>query len=81
LLREYLPNANARTASRSAQYGNKPPGLSVISIADSRALFGANPLAVISAPIRQAQLEFLNPGSRYQHPFFWAPFILMGNRL
>ena len=31
--------------------------------------------------IRQVQLEFLKADSPYQHPLYWAPFILMGNWL
>ena len=31
--------------------------------------------------MRQAQLGFLKPESQYNHPFYWAPFILMGNWL
>ncbi|HEY9668747.1 MAG TPA: CHAT domain-containing protein, partial [Coleofasciculaceae cyanobacterium] len=28
--------------------------------------------------VRQTQLAFLK-NSQYNHPFFWAPFILLGN--
>ena len=31
--------------------------------------------------LRLAQLERLHTQSRHAHPFFWAPFILMGNWL
>ena len=31
--------------------------------------------------VRQTQLSFMKPESHYQHPFYWAPFILMGNWL
>jgi len=30
------------------------------------------------AALRQAQLDMLQEGGRYSHPFFWAPFILVG---
>lgn len=29
--------------------------------------------------VRQAQLELLNSDSNQQHPYFWAPFVLIGN--
>jgi CHAT domain-containing protein len=35
--------------------------------------------------LREAQLRFIHgtiesgPEKRYRHPYFWAPFILMGN--
>jgi CHAT domain-containing protein len=29
--------------------------------------------------LRQAQLSLLKAGARFAHPFYWAPFILMGN--
>ena len=33
-----------------------------------------------AAALRQAQLQLLN-NEQYQHPFFWAPFVLIGNWL
>ena len=29
--------------------------------------------------LRRAQLSLLSGGTRYAHPFYWAPFILIGN--
>jgi CHAT domain-containing protein len=29
--------------------------------------------------LREAQLALLHGDSAHAHPFFWAPFILMGN--
>jgi len=35
--------------------------------------------ATKGAALRHAQLAFLAHGSRHAHPFFWAPFFLVGN--
>ncbi len=35
--------------------------------------------ATKGAALRQAQLAFLAAGDRQAHPFFWAPFFLVGN--
>ena len=35
--------------------------------------------ATKGAALRQAQLAFLADDQRHAHPFFWAPFFLVGN--
>ena len=30
--------------------------------------------------LREAQLAMLNEGGRYAHPYYWAPFVLMGSK-
>lgn len=31
--------------------------------------------------LRQTQLDFINQDSKIYHPYFWAPFVLLGNWL
>jgi CHAT domain-containing protein len=43
-------------------------------------LVQSNPKLTKAESLRQAQLQLLND-PRYNHPFFWAPFVLIGNWL
>jgi CHAT domain-containing protein len=49
------------------------------------ALENSNPRPSKAAALHQAQLEMFrgmltaSDGSRFQHPYFWAPFIMLGN--
>ncbi|HEY9598274.1 MAG TPA: CHAT domain-containing protein, partial [Cyanophyceae cyanobacterium] len=40
-----------------------------------------NPTISKAEALRQAQLSFIQKGSRFQDPYYWAPFILVGNWL
>jgi hypothetical protein len=31
--------------------------------------------------LKEVQLKILQEHDRYKHPFFWSPFLLIGNRL
>jgi CHAT domain-containing protein len=31
------------------------------------------------AALRQAKLEMIEPGKATRHPYYWAPFVLVGN--
>jgi CHAT domain-containing protein len=42
-------------------------------------LRGANPRDSKAEALRAAQLSLLRDNPSFSHPYFWAPFILIGN--
>ncbi len=45
-----------------------------------RTFYGNLKQSADAAALRNAQLALLGSGGRYKHPYFWAPFVLVGTR-
>ena len=48
-------------------------------MADFYAIHAAQPAAGKAVALQSAQLKLLRAGGKSAHPYFWAPFVLMGN--
>ncbi len=76
--------------TRAFMYAGAPTvGVSLWSVADKstadlmtdfykRLLTGSTPAASPSAAMREAQLAMIT-GKKYSAPFYWAPFVLVGD--
>ena len=48
-------------------------------MADFYADHAATPNAGKAVALQKAQLKLLHSGGKTAHPYYWAPFVLMGN--